>query len=182
MIFSQLELSGPMRVDLEKIADDRGFFARSFCSEDFLRHGLFTHIAQMNTSYTVRKGSIRGLHLQRPPAAEEKLVRVVRGAIFDVAVDCREGSATFGKWVAEDLSAENHAALYIPKGFAHGFQTLTDDVEMIYLHSTAFAPGYGDGIRFDDTEIAVDWPLPPTVVSPKDLALPPLSELEPLQL
>lgn len=181
MIFSQLALNGVLRIDLEKMEDDRGFFARSFCTEEFARHGLFTGIAQMNTSYTARKGSIRGLHFQRPPAAEDKVVRVLRGAIFDVAVDCRGGSATYGKWIAEELSAENHAALYIPKGFAHGFQTLTDEVEMIYLHSAAFAPGHGGGIRFDDPKIGVDWPLSPTVISPKDRALPLMSELEPLQ-
>jgi dTDP-4-dehydrorhamnose 3,5-epimerase len=180
MIYNKLELDGLVRIAPERITDTRGFFARSFCSEDFAVHGLFSRIAQINTSYTTRKGSIRGLHFQRAPAAEAKTVRCVRGCIFDVAVDLRAGSATYGRWAAEELSAENRNMLYIPEGFGHGFQTLTDDVEMIYLHSTVYAPGFSGGVRHDDPAIGIDWPLPVTEISDKDASLPRLGETEPL--
>ena len=181
MNFTGLALDGVLRVELEPLEDERGFFARSFCKSEFAAQGLFADVAQINSSYTARKGSIRGLHFQRAPAAEAKLVRVVRGAICDVAVDLRSGSRTFGQWVSERLSADNRRALYIPEGFAHGFQTLSDNVEIIYLHSVPFAPGLGGGVRFDDREIGVDWPLPVSVISLKDQELPSLNSTEPLE-
>ncbi len=182
MKLEPLTIRDVLRIDLSPIEDDRGFFARSFCTEEFRAQNLFSKIAQINTSFTRRKGSIRGLHFQRAPFAEAKVVRVVRGAIFDVAVDMRLNSQTFGRWVFQELSADNRAALYIPEGFAHGFQTLTDDVEMTYLHSVPFNPNFSGGVRFDDPDIGVEWPLSSTVISPKDRGLPTLSEMEPLDI
>ncbi len=181
MKFEPMMISDVLRIDLNRIEDDRGFFARSFCSEEFQSRHLFSEIAQINTSYTRHMGTIRGLHFQRAPAAEAKVVRVVQGAIFDVAVDLRSGSETFGHWIAQELSADNRVALYIPEGFAHGFQTMTDDVEMVYLHSIPFSPEYSGGVHFDDPEIGISWPLSKTVISPRDRALPLLAELEPLE-
>ncbi len=181
MKFEPLAIDDVLRIDLDRIEDDRGFFARAFCAEEFRSRKLFYEIAQINTSYSRHRGSIRGVHFQRTPAAEAKVVRVVRGAIFDVAVDLRAGSQTFGRWVAQELSAENRTALYIPEGFGHGFQTLTDDVEMTYIHSVPFSPEFSGGVRYDDPEIGIDWPLSTTVISPKDQDLPTLAELEPLE-
>ncbi len=180
MKFNPLAIKDVLRIELDRIEDERGFFARSFCSREFGESSLFTEIRQINTSYTLQKGTIRGLHFQRAPAGEAKVVRVVRGSIFDVAVDLRKGSPTFGRWVSQELNAENRAALYIPEGFAHGFQTLTNDVEMTYLHSAAYDADCGGGVYYGDTQIGIDWPLPETVISPRDRELPPLADLEPL--
>lgn len=180
MRLTKLPIDGPVRVELDRLEDERGFFARSYCSQEFAEHGLFDTVAQVNTSFTAQMGSVRGIHFQREPHSEAKLVRVVRGAIFDVVVDLRADSPTFGQWISEELSADNRTMLAIPEGFGHGFQTLTDDVEMIYLHSVPYAPESNGGIRFDDPAVGIVWPLPINLVSPKDLTLPLLDDLEPL--
>ena len=180
MQLTKFAIEGPLCVELDRIEDERGFFARSFCSTEFAEHGLFHTVAQANTSYTAKMGTVRGIHFQREPHSEAKLVRVVRGAIFDVAVDLRAGSSTFGQWVSQELSSETRRMLAIPEGFGHGFQTLTDDVEMIYLHSVPYVPECSGGVRYDDPTIGIDWPLPINMVSPKDSKLPSIDDLEPL--
>lgn len=177
MKFTPLPFNGLCRVTIDRLEDVRGYFGRSFCAEEFEKHGLFSSIAQANVSVTDRKGSIRGLHFQAPPKAEAKLVRVVRGSIFDVAVDLRRTAPSFGRWWAEELSAENGHMFYIPEGFAHGFQTLTDDVEMQYLHSVPYAPELSGGVFYDDPDIGITWPLSQTIVSSRDKDLPPLKNL-----
>ena len=180
MIFRPLSISGAFEVLPEPRADARGLFARIFCEEEFAAQGLNTHWAQMNVSVTAGAGTLRGLHFQRAPHAEVKLVRAVRGRVHDVIVDLRSGSATYGAHVSAVLDAELRNALYVPAGFAHGFQTLTDEVEMIYAHSTAYAPGSEGGVQALDPALGIDWPLPLAQRSTRDEALPPLSEVAPL--
>ena len=178
MIFAETELAGAWTIDLEPIGDDRGFFARWYCQDEFAEHGLETVDVQGNVSVNHVAGTIRGLHLQRPPAAEVKLLRCSRGAIFDVIVDCRRGSPTQWRWLGVELSAENRRALYVPQGFAHGYQALHDDTEVSYLVSERYTPGVEDGLRYDDPDLGIDWPLPATRISPKDEAWPLLSNLD----
>ncbi len=182
MVFTPLPLAGAYRIELEKIGDDRGFFARYFCSREFEARGLQTQWVQINTTLTQKKGSIRGLHFQRTPKAEEKVVRCLRGAIFDVLVDLREGSPTFGKWLGVELNAQNRSMLYIPKGFAHGFQTLTNACELLYLHSEFYAPECEGGIRYDDPLLHIEWPLPVRSISQRDEMLPTLQDIKPILL
>lgn len=170
MIFSETPLRGAWVIDLEKRGDERGFFARSFCEREFAEHGLATRFVQMNDSLSARKGTLRGMHYQLPPGAETKVVRCVRGALHDVILDLREGSPTFGKSFGADLTAENRRMMYVPKGFAHGFVTLADDTEALYLVDAFYAPDRERGIRFDDPRFAIPWPIAPTVVSDKDRA------------
>lgn len=178
MIFTETELAGAYTVDIEPIGDERGFFARWYCRDEFEAHGLEPMGAQANLSSNPTTGTIRGLHLQRPPAAEAKLMRCTRGAIFDVIVDCRPGSPTRWEWFGVELTADNRTALYIPKGFAHGYQTLADDVDVHYLVSVPYAPGHEEGLRHDDPELGIDWPLPAASVSPKDQGWPLLSNID----
>jgi dTDP-4-dehydrorhamnose 3,5-epimerase len=170
-------LPGAYVVELRPIEDERGFFARTFCAEDFAASGLVPTVAQCNLSHSRRKGTLRGLHWQDPPHAEAKLVRCVRGAFFDVFVDLRPGP-TFAQWHGVELSAANRLAVYVPPGFAHGVLSLTDDVEMAYQLSAAYAPGHARAVRWDDPDIGIDWPLRPTVISPRDAAAPLLADLE----
>jgi dTDP-4-dehydrorhamnose 3,5-epimerase len=170
--FLPTSLAGAFVVELEPIEDERGFFARSFCQNEFRSHGLDPAIAQCNVSLNRRRGTLRGLHYQAPPHEEAKLVRCTRGAIWDVIVDLRDGSATRGRWFAEDLSADNHRALYVPRGFAHGFQTLADDSEVLYQMSEFYRPGSERGIRWDDPAIGIQWPIADPVVSARDRAYP----------
>ena len=172
VLFEELELSGAFLVDLERIEDDRGFFARAFCADEMAARGLATTFVQSNISYNRRRGTLRGLHYQAPPHEEAKLVRCIRGAIFDVIVDLRAGSPTLHRSHAVELSAANRRALYVPPGFAHGFQSLTDDAEVLYLMSAAYQPEAARGVRYDDPALAIAWPLPPTAISDKDRALP----------
>ncbi len=178
VIFTETELPGAYTIDIEPIGDDRGFFARWYCRSELEAQGLEPVDAQGNLSHNPKAGTLRGLHLQRPPAAEIKLMRCTRGAIFDVIVDCRPGSPTRWRWIGVELSAENRRALYIPKGFAHGYQTLVDDVDVLYLVSEPYAPGHEDGLRHDDPELAIEWPLEAQALSPKDTAWPLLSEID----
>lgn len=182
MRFTPLPLQGAFRVDIEPRGDNRGFFARLFCSEEFAFHDLNLQWVQCNMSYSSKRGTLRGLHFQQPPMAEIKLVRCTKGSIWDVIVDLREGSPTYGQWYSETLNEKNRSMLYIPKGLAHGFQTLTDDVEMLYFHSTKYSAEHEAGLRWDDPVVGVDWPLKITDVSDRDSALPNLHQLEPLRI
>lgn len=181
MKFTELPLPGAYRVELEPRGDARGFFARLFCAEEFAARGLATRWVQCNTSFTAAAGTLRGLHFQRPPMAETKLLRCIRGAIFDVIVDLRAGSPTFGRWHGERLDDMNRTMICVPEGFAHGFQTLTPDVEMLYFHSAPYSAAHEGGLRWDDGRVAVDWPLRVTEISSRDAAFPTLDMLEPIR-
>jgi dTDP-4-dehydrorhamnose 3,5-epimerase len=180
--FIELPLSGAFRVELEPRGDVRGFFARLFCAEEFTARGLVKGWVQCNTSFTAAQGTVRGLHFQRPPMAETKLLRCIRGAIFDVIVDLRAGSPTFGQWHGELLDDQNRTMICVPEGFAHGFQTLTSDVEMLYFHSAPYSAAHEGGLRWDDARVAVDWPLGVTEISGRDAAFAGLDALEPICL
>lgn len=182
MIFTPLSLPGACRVDLERRGDARGFFARVFCADEFAAHGLNTDWVQMNTSLSRRAGTLRGLHFQRPPAAEAKLVRCLRGAIYDVIVDLRAGSDSYGRWQAVELTAKGRAMLYVPQGFAHGFQTLASDTELLYMHSARYSPDHEGGLHHADPALAVDWPRDVTDLSARDQSFPKLADLEPIRL
>lgn len=180
MIFEALSLTGVFEVRLEPRQDDRGFFSRFYCDEEFSNYGLNTDWTQMNLSFTRGRGSLRGLHFQRGPAAEVKLVRCLRGSVYDVVVDLRDGSASYGQSVGIELNAERRNSIYIPEGFAHGFQTLEDGVELQYFHSRPYSPGHEGGINVMDDDLAIDWPLPAGQLSERDQNLPPLAEILPL--
>jgi dTDP-4-dehydrorhamnose 3,5-epimerase len=172
MIFTKTELSGVFIIDLERKVDERGFFARAWCQEEFEAHGLNTNLVQMNVGFSARKGTVRGLHFQRSPWAETKLVRCTLGAIFDVVVDLRPGSPTHRKWLAIALTQENRRMLYSPEGFAHGYQALSDDAEMYYQTTRFYAGDYATGIRYDDPAFGIVWPTEVTVISPNDRSWP----------
>lgn len=172
MLFSATKLPGVTLIDLEPIADDRGFFARSWCAHEFNKHGLNPNLTQCNISLNRRKATLRGMHYQASPHAEAKLIRVTRGAICDVALDLRSDSPTFKQWIAAELTADNRIALYIPEGCAHGFQALTDDAEILYLMSVDHHPESARGVRWNDPAFAIRWPLPDPILSPRDAAYP----------
>lgn len=159
-------------MDLTRIEDDRGFFARSFCQQEFVDKGLNPRVAQCNISFNRRRGTLRGMHFQVKPYEEAKVVRCTRGAIWDVIVDLRADSPTLHRWHGVELSAESRRSLYIPEGFGHGFQTLTEDVEVLYLMSEFYRPDAGRGLRWDDPKLAICWPLPDPIVSAKDQSYP----------
>ncbi len=168
MIFKETRLKGAYLIDLERREDERGFFGRSFCQNEFAKHGLKINIAQCNISYNKNKGTLRGMHFQLPPKAEAKLVRCTRGRIYDVIIDLRPGSATYCQWEAIELTANDYSALYIPEEFAHGFQTLEDDAEVFYQMYEFFAPEYASGIRWDDPVFSIAWPIRNPIISGKD--------------
>jgi dTDP-4-dehydrorhamnose 3,5-epimerase len=168
MKFIPTPLPGGFIIEPVPFTDKRGWFARTYCRNEFAQIGHDSEWVQMNHSYTAKKGSLRGMHYQVPPFMEIKLVRCIVGRVFDVIIDVREGSPTFLQWFGLELSAANRKALYIPAGFAHGFQTLADDCELIYSHSAYYTPGHEGGIRYDDPAIGIEWPLPVTEVSEKD--------------
>lgn len=172
MKFLPLDLTGAFLIDLEKRGDDRGFFARFFCENEFAQHGLVTRFVQINNSLTSKKGTLRGMHYQLPPAAEVKVVRCTRGALYDVILDLRPHSQTFGRWFGEELTAENRRMMYVPEGFGHGFVTLEPDTEAIYLVSAPYSPAAERGIRYDDPKFGMRWPLTPTEISDKDRSWP----------
>ena len=176
MKFTPTTLPGSFIIDLELISDSRGWFARTFSKNEFEKVGHYKEWVQLNHSYTQLKGTIRGMHFQFPPHTEIKMLRCIAGSIFDVIVDIREGSPTFLKWYAAELSAKNRRMLYIPEGFAHGFQTLTDDCELIYHHSSYYTPAAEGAIRFNDTRINIQWPLPVTDMSDRDRQHPYLDD------
>ena len=168
MIFTETPIEGAYLIDLEKRGDERGFFARAFCRDEFAALGLETDFVQINNSLSAAKGTLRGLHYQLPPAAEAKVVRCVRGALWDVILDLRQGSPTHGRWFGAGLSAENRRMVYAPRGTAHGFVTLEDDTEAIYLVSAFYAPQLERGVRWNDPAFAIQWPVEPVVISDKD--------------
>lgn len=172
MKYTPTEVDGVMIVDLEPHGDDRGLFARTFDAQDFAAHGLDATVSQCNLSYNVAKGTLRGMHLQVPPHAEGKLVRCTAGAIVDVAVDVRPDSPTRGRHVMVELSAANRRALFLPPYVAHGYQTLTENAEVIYQTSGPYAPGAERGYRHDDPAFGIAWPLPVQAMSGKDASWP----------
>ncbi|HTV40865.1 MAG TPA: dTDP-4-dehydrorhamnose 3,5-epimerase [Candidatus Sulfotelmatobacter sp.] len=177
MKFVETRLPGAFIIELEPREDERGFFARTFCEWEFSAHELETRFVQCNLSLSRKKGTLRGLHFQQDPWAEVKLVRCVRGAIWDVIVDLRTDSATFGHHEAFELSAENRRALYVPRAFAHGFQTLTDNSEVFYQMGTRYVAEAAAGIRAEDPAMGIKWPMPVTEMSEKDRALPTLARV-----
>jgi dTDP-4-dehydrorhamnose 3,5-epimerase len=172
MIYRETPLAGAWVLEPERFADERGFFARTYCRRDFEARGLDPAVAQCSVSWNHRRGTLRGLHFQAPPHTEVKLVRVTRGAVWDVIVDLRPASPTFRRHFAIVLSAENGHQLYIPKGMAHGFQTLADGTEVSYQISEFYDPASGRGYRWDDPAFAIPWPEPVAVISDKDRNLP----------
>jgi dTDP-4-dehydrorhamnose 3,5-epimerase len=178
MQFVTLPLAGAFRIDLERIVDNRGFFARTFCAEEFRAHGLVTQFVQHSLSFNARKGTLRGLHYQADPYAETKLLRCTAGAVFDVLVDLRRSSSTFGRWHAETLTADNHVMIYVPAGCAHGFQTLEDGSELYYEIAPAYVPSAARGVAFNDPALGIAWPLPDPIVSVADQTRPLLAHAE----
>jgi dTDP-4-dehydrorhamnose 3,5-epimerase len=172
MIFAPTPLDGPFLIDLEKRGDDRGFFARAFCSREFREHGLADRFRQVNNSVSSEKGTLRGLHYQLPPSAEVKLVRCIRGALYDLILDLRPESPTFKRAWGTELTAENRRMLYVPEGFAHGFVTLEDDTEAFYFVTAEYDPERERGVRWNDPAFDLQWPIEPTVLSDKDAGLP----------
>ena len=169
MLFTATHLPGAFLLEIEKHEDDRGFFARTFCVHEFETHGLNPRVVQCSTAFNLRRGTLRGMHFQAPPMSEVKLVRCVRGAIHDVIVDLRLDSPTYKSHLAVELTADNRRAVYIPQEFAHGFQTLADETEVLYHISEFYTPGSGRGFRYDDPAFGIHWPLPVSVISAQDL-------------
>lgn len=172
MKFTETSIAGAWLVTLEPRGDERGSFARSFCTGEFAAHGLETAYVQQNVSRSALKGTLRGMHFQLGAHAEVKLIRCAVGAIYDVLMDIRPGSPTYGAWFGAELSGDNNTQMYAPAGVAHGFITLTDNVEVTYLNSSAYAPGQEGGLRYNDPAFNVVWPTPVTVIAPKDEAWP----------
>jgi dTDP-4-dehydrorhamnose 3,5-epimerase len=172
MRFLSTSLPGVTLLEPERHRDERGYFARTWCERELSENGLETRLAQCSVSFNQRRGTLRGLHYQAPPHAEVKLVRCIRGALLDVALDLRPDSAAFARYLGVELSAENGRALYIPAGFAHGFYTLADETEVEYFISTPYEPRAARGIRWDDPLFSVSWPGPVAVIAPRDRDYP----------
>lgn len=181
MIFSETAIPDAYLIEPERRSDERGFFARTWCQKEFAEHGLNERLVQCSTSFNASVGTLRGIHYQMPPHMEAKLVRCTRGAVFDVIVDLREGSATCGQWAGFELSAETGQMLYIPEGVAHGFQTLLPQTEVFYQISTHFAPDSAAGICWDDPVLAIDWPpVEHRIISEADARRPRFAAIDPL--
>jgi dTDP-4-dehydrorhamnose 3,5-epimerase len=178
MRFIETELQGAYIIELERREDERGFFARAFCQNEFAQHGLKPVIAQANLASNRRKGTLRGMHFQYPPAAETKLVRCTRGAILDIIVDLRPESPTYLRHIAVELSVDNQRALYVPERFAHGYQALEDNTDTSYQVGEFYTPSAEGGLRYDDPRLGLSWPLPVTVMSDKDRVYKSLDEIE----
>jgi dTDP-4-dehydrorhamnose 3,5-epimerase len=176
MIFTATPAFGAVVIEPERVEDERGFFARSFCAREFAAHGLSPRVVQCSISFNRKRGTVRGLHFQRAPHAEAKLVQCMAGALFDVIIDLRPDSLTFRRHFSVDLSARNRRLLYVPEGFAHGFQTLEDDTEVFYQMSEFFAPEAGVGVRWNDPAFGIQWPLAVTVISERDRTFPDFGE------
>jgi dTDP-4-dehydrorhamnose 3,5-epimerase len=172
MIFHKTKLAGVFEVHPEPQSDERGFFARSWCQQEFAQHGLNPKLVQCNISVTLRKGTLRGLHFQAVPFAETKLVRCTRGAIYDVVLDLRPYSPTFRDWIAVVLTADNHNMVYVPEGCGHGFLTLQDDIEVFYQMSEFYHPEAGRGVRWDDPAFQIAWPEKVQAISERDRTYP----------
>lgn len=172
MIFTETAIPGAFVVELKPFHDQRGFFARSWCQREFAERGLADQMVQGNVSYNRRRGTLRGMHYQRAPHAEAKLVRCTRGAVYDVALDLRPDSPTYKRWTAVELSADSQRMFYIPPGCAHGFLTLADDTELTYQVSAFYTPEAEGGVRYDDPAFGISWPIEVTVISEKDRSWP----------
>jgi dTDP-4-dehydrorhamnose 3,5-epimerase len=175
MTFTETPLKGAWIIDIARFEDERGFFARTWTAEDFVTRGLDPTLAQCNVAWNHRRGTLRGMHFQRPPMEEVKIVRCTRGAILDVIVDLRPESPTFCRWTAVELTDENRRMLYIPFGFAHGYQTLVDGVETYYHVSAPYSPAHAAGVRWNDPRFGIRWPLAPTAISSRDTEWPDFS-------
>lgn len=180
MIFSETALKGAFVIDLELRSDDRGYFARTFCAREFADHGLNGSVAQTNIALNRRRGTIRGLHFQYPPAAETKLVRCTRGAILDVIIDLRPESPTYLRHIAVELTGSNRRSIYVPTRFAHGYQVLDDDTETTYMMGEFYTPSEEAGLRYSDPRLAIDWPLPAVDLTQKDQVWPLVEDSEPV--
>jgi dTDP-4-dehydrorhamnose 3,5-epimerase len=172
VLFHETPLPAARLIELQKLGDERGFFARAFCARDFENEGLASGFVQVNNSFTSRRATLRGLHYQLPPAAEVKMVRCVRGSFYDLILDLRPDSPTFGRSFGAHLSAENRLAMYVPRGFAHAILTLEDDTEALYFTSSVYAPAQERGIRWNDSRFGIEWPIAPVDVSAKDSTWP----------
>lgn len=172
MLFTETTLKGAFIIDIEQREDCRGFFARTFCTQEFALHGLEITNAQCSISFNYKKGTIRGMHYQEAPATEAKLVRCTKGAIYDVIVDLRPDSPTYLSHVSVELTEDNHRALYVPKMFAHGYQTLMDETEVVYQMNKIYTPGGEQGLCYDDPLLDIEWPLPASEIAEKDFKWP----------
>lgn len=181
MRFEALPLEGAYLVHPEPRQDDRGFFARVFAAEEFAERGLATRWVHINNSRSTRAGTLRGLHYQRAPMAECKLVRCIHGAIWDVIVDLRQGSPTFGRWHGHTLTADNRLMMYVPEGFAHGCLSLSDEAEILYPASQPYSPAHEGSLNWADPEVGIAWPVQPRIVSGKDASAPRLADIVPLE-
>ena len=177
MKLAPTDLAGVWTLDLDPHTDDRGFCARAWCERELAGHGLETNLVQCNISFNARRGTLRGMHWQAAPHEETKIVRVTRGALYDVVVDVRPDSPTFGQWQGFELSADNRRALYIGAGFAHGFQTLADDTEIFYQMGAFYQPQSARALRWDDPEVGIRWPVAPPILSERDQQHPSLAAL-----
>ena len=172
MIFTETKLQGAYVIEIKQITDDRGFFGRSWCQKEMEDHGLNGNVVQSNTSLSKLKGTIRGMHYQKPPYEETKLIRCTKGAIYDVIVDLRKDSPTFMQWFGIELTEDNYKMVYVPENFAHGFVTLKDNSEVTYLVTQFYTPGSEGGLRYDDPQLNIQWPIDIKVVSEKDKSQP----------
>ncbi len=172
MIFTETKLKGAYLIEIKKIGDERGFFGRSWCQNEMKEHGLIGNIAQINTSFSKEKGTLRGLHFQLPPHQEAKMIRCTRGSVFDIIVDLRPDSPTFRQWTGEILTEDNYKALYSPVGFAQGFITLEDNTEITYFTTGFYAPEHATGVRWNDPQFNIRLPLEPVVISDQDTRWP----------
>jgi len=176
VIFTETKLKGAFLIDIQKLEDERGFFARTWCEHEMAEHGINVHIVQANTSLNLKKGTLRGMHFQKSPYVEAKLVRCIRGAVYDVMVDLRPESPTFKQWFGVELTADNYKMVFIPEKFAHGFVTLEDNSELTYMISQFYTPGYDMGFRWNDPAFNINWPVEVAVISEKDKNYPDFNE------
>ena len=168
MRYTEAKIKGVYVIELDFKIDERGYFARIFCKEELIKIGIDFNIVQINRSLTRQKGTIRGMHFQKEPKAEDKIIQCLKGAVYDVVVDLRKDSLTYGKWIAVELSEENKKMFFVPKGFAHGFQTLTDNCEMQYFMSEFYSPEQVRGVRWDDPFFNIKWPIENPILSERD--------------
>lgn len=176
MIFTETKLKGAYIIEIKRINDERGFFGRSWCKQEMEDHGLNGNVVQSNTSFSKTKGTIRGMHYQKHPYEETKMIRCTKGAIYDVIVDLRKESPTYLQWLGIELTEDNYKMLYVPEKFAHGFVTLKDDSEVTYLVTEFYTPGAEAGLRYNDQNLKIDWPVEISVISEKDLSHPDFDE------
>ncbi|MCU0421870.1 MAG: dTDP-4-dehydrorhamnose 3,5-epimerase [Bacteroidia bacterium] len=180
MIFTPLDLHGAYLIDLEKKEDHRGFFSRLFCVNEIKNHELQFNCVQMNTSFSTQKGTLRGMHFQREPKLEAKIIKCIKGAIADVIIDLRKNSPTFGKWKMLELNDNNRSMMFVPEGFAHGFQTLSNNCELIYWHSNFYSAEFEGGVNYADPILNINWPLKVTEITQRDIGHPMLNEIRPI--